>query len=237
MYCNAKLVLTMVLVGLLVPAGWAADKSERKELTDKPVPGNSAAGIDFKKAYSLPFDCLHSVGTRIERARSVPDPVAIASISAELAACEQASGKMAALTSANLFKEAVDLAKLRSESVELKAVALLVKDAGLAKELEQLAAQAKEQEEEDAKAAKAGERGKGIMATLTVQNGSNDWIQVFVNGFSIGVVRPFGDNRFFVGHPRGINTQLFARASDGKTYGPAVVFNDIPSYTWNLIER
>lgn len=228
------LALAVLAVGLLAAASQAEDK--KKVFEDKPVQGQSASVVNFNKAYSLPFDSLSSLGTRIERARSVPDPVALASIAGEMNAAEKASGKKAPLTSEALQKEAIDLAKMRSEAAELKAIAALVKDETLAKDLDKLADKAKEQEQEEVKAAKAGERGKGIGGTLTVQNGTDDYLGIYANGRFLGSVAPFRDARFFVGHPPGTNTVLFLKTSDNKQ-ASRVVFGDVPSFTWNITEK
>ena len=65
------------------------------------------------------------VMSAIEHCRTAADPVGLAAAAKELAVAEAVSGKKAAVTSATISKEAIDLAKLRNSSQELSAVAYL----------------------------------------------------------------------------------------------------------------
>ena len=60
-----------------------------------------------------------TLGNRIDTARRQYDPVALGNTASELALAEKVSGKQASLTSTALYKESVELAKLRRQVAEL----------------------------------------------------------------------------------------------------------------------
>ena len=91
-------------------------------MESKPVKKPAAAAVNFKKELGLPFDTLGTLGGRIDQARRKYDPVALAHTASELHVAEKVSGKKASVTSSQLIKESSELAKLRSQEAELRAV-------------------------------------------------------------------------------------------------------------------
>src|SRR5262249_35713547 len=103
------------------------DESKAKEKDQQVVKSKAAkytpaTAVNFKKAYGLPFDSLGTLGARVQAARRKPDPVALAHMAGELAVAEKVSGKKASLTSKALLAESAELARLRRQVAELKAV-------------------------------------------------------------------------------------------------------------------
>ena len=208
----------------------ADEKDEKKEqkIEAKAVEAKDAASVNFAKDLGVALAGLRTLGQRIDAARAEPDPVALALAARELDAAEQVGGKKASLTSADLVKEAVGLARDRNMPDELKAVAKLVPDG---KELEEQAD--KTSKELDRR--KQGEKPKAIVGTLTVHNHTRFYINVFVNGHNRGTVAPFSN--FYVGvydWPHN-TTRLVARAPGlTLTWGPNLVSQDYNHYNWHL---
>ena len=167
-----------------------------KEVTSTPVKTEPATTINFIKDLDLHFESLATLGSRIEEARRNADPVALATCANYLAAAETASGKKASLTAEALTKEAVELAKLRDESAELKAVATLVKDSSA--ELMPLAEKAAKREADELAAFKSGERPRGIIGYVTAVNNTGYRVYVWEDGHELGWVNPYDTYTFNV---------------------------------------
>ena len=222
---------------LLSPAAAEDKKAEKgKVFEDKATKAETATAINFNKALGLDFESLSTLGIRIEAARKSGDPVALASDAQYLAAAEAASGKKADLTSAELMKEAVTLAKARDHSSELKALAALTKGQPVSKELEALAEKAEKSEAEAIAKFKSGEKTKGIWNTLTVRNFTAERAYIYVNGSSVGSVSPFHDAILTtpIRDPASVSTLLYARTADGSvTWGPRIVSGAVDDFTWS----
>jgi hypothetical protein len=169
-------------VGASVPASNADDKKTDTKAPDAKVAkvatratvNERALSINFTEALGLHFDSLTTLGIRIEEARKSRDPVALANAARYLATAEAVSEKKAKLTADDLTKEAVEMAKVRKKATELKAVALILKDSELAKELPALAKKAEKREADRLTASKAGERARISANGLSVNN-NTDW--------------------------------------------------------------
>jgi hypothetical protein len=174
----------------------AEDKPDEKatKVETKGVPRTSAATVDFQNALGLSFDSLSTLGTRIEHCRTTADPVGLASAAKELAVAEAVSGKKAPVTSADLSKQAIGLAKLRNNSQELSAVAMLSGD-DAAGELKKLAVAAKQDEADRAAALAAGEEPKGDYHWMHVHNHCAQPVQIYHNGYGCGYVPAYGHYR------------------------------------------
>jgi hypothetical protein len=181
----------------------------------------SAAGVDFAKELGLAFPTLVGIGGRIEEARQRPDPVGLAAAARELAAAEKASGKTATFKAEQLMKEAIDLAKLRYDADELKAVADLV-GAKNGKDLMELA-----------KKAEKAEGHRGIRGQVHFDSRVNVSINCYVNGRYVGTMNNFGDLRYQVGDGPNDTTILEARAADGR-YWSYQVSNNVNNFHWIL---
>jgi hypothetical protein len=197
---RVALGLTALAVGLVVATGQAQDKKDQlkmQEATSKAEKYQSAATISFGAELGLAFPSLTSLGARIEQARLAADPVCLAMAAQELAIAEAVAKKKAAITADAIMQEAYDLAKLRKDSKELQAVALIV-TGGRRAELEQLASAAAKAEEERLAADKAGERSKAIRRDLIVRNDTGNHLHIYYNGNEVGIVGVHQTRRFHI---------------------------------------
>jgi hypothetical protein len=197
--------------------------------------GQPASNINFSKALGLSFDSLNTLGARIDAARRTPDPVALASMANELAIAEKVSGKKASLTSEELWKQAEQLAEMRSISTELKALSLMAADSNARDKLTKRAADAEKSEALQRDAVKQGVRTRGINGTLRVVNKTDDVLYVFVNGFRAGQVGRFGVADFYLQDSLEGQTYLRAESLDGDEY-VQTVSNPRNYYQWTISE-
>lgn len=187
-----------------------------------------ACTINFSRELKVPFDYLDSLGTRIHESRKLPDPVGLATAAQSLAVAEQVAGKKAAVTSDQVLVEAIELAKLRNDANELKAIALLVTDKKVKGELEQLAEVASDN------APEPGETSKGIIGTLRVVNHSGECLRIFINGQYRGEVHEDRVGDIYV-HDHSRVTHLDAYCLMGHLVKHAHVFGDqYGVVTWHI---
>jgi len=219
----------------LASMSWAEDKKAGPGEEKKCDKFQCACLVDFQGTFELPFEGLSTIGTRIDQARKACDPITLACCANELAAAEKVSGKKAAVTCADLYKECSEMAKRRGSSKELQAVALLLHDqADAVKDLDKQVAKAKEREENEAKDAKEGKKAKAI-STLAVRNYTNHKIWIYVNDRRVGWVNPFGEYSYYVGQPSWQTTKLFGLSDDGtRKWGPSYFGEEYSTYTWSL---
>ena len=231
---------SFVVVGLLLlGAGTlsAAEPEKAKEgakgttIKIKATTAASATTIDFRKELGLPFESLAWLGGRIERCRIDADPVGLVACAQELQAAEKVAGKQGSLTAGALTAESTELAKMRNDSKELAAVALLAP--AQAAELNKLAKAAAIQEEDAASAAKSGEEPKGIHSALEVHNHADVHVNVYVNGRYVGHVEAYGSRHFHL-HVDGF-VSLDARGPFGHRWHRDV-HEDYDTYTFELVE-
>jgi hypothetical protein len=227
--------LLVLLAGLTLSSGAEPKPDDKtKQATSTAEKTEPATTINFIKDLDLHFESLATLGSRIEEARRNADPVALATCANYLAAAETASGKKASLTAEALTKEAVELAKLRDESAELKAVAALVKDASA--ELTPLAEKAAKREADERAAFKSGERPRGIWGQVTAVNNTSYKIFVWEDGHELGWVNPYDTFTFShrIRHGTGHNSVLNCRSEDGSYHYRFVIDYDVPNFTWTL---
>jgi hypothetical protein len=224
----ASLMACLLLWGAV--ASQAADK-DGKSLEDKGKKTVSAATIDFAAELGLDFPSLKGLGLRIERAEVAPDPVGLAGAALELSVAEKTSGKKAKVKSEDLLKKAVHMAHRRNRPDELKAMALLVHDSKLSKELSQQAAKA--QKELDDR--KNGEKSRGIEGRLFVTNHTGYYIKVYVDSRDVGTVNPYSTATMWVGASPFQDTVLYGYApGTSLTWGSRRVSERVQTYTWHL---
>lgn len=225
-----------VLFAGLTPSRGADPKpdAKTKEAASTPEKTEPATTINFIKDLDLHFESLATLGGRIEEARRNADPVALATCATYLAAAETASGKKASLTADALTKEAVELAKLRDESAELKAVAALDKDASA--ELTPLAEKAAKREADERAAFKSGERPRGIKGYVTAVNNTGYRVYVWEDGHELGWVNPYDTYTFNIriGHGPNHNSVLNCRSEDGTYHYRYVIDFTTENFTWTL---
>jgi hypothetical protein len=207
-------------------------KEDRKTIETK---GTKETGpVDFASALGLGLESLKTLGARVDQARSANDPVCLALAAKELHAAEEVSGKHASVKSADLLKEAVEMAKARNRPDELKVVAKLL---GEDKEAKQLMTQAERTTKEiAARAAEKGEpKTKGITGDLIVRNRTAYYIDIYVNFTYEGTVPPYETRKTFVGDSPSGTTVLQGKApGTSYTWGPKAVSGNVSDYTWTL---
>ncbi len=221
-------VLSQVAVGDDKAGGKKGQTGEAK-----PHTGTLATTIDWGKTLGLNFPSLTTLGARIEQARSQADPVGLAAAAKELAAAETVSGKNAAITAADLLKEATELAKFRFDANELKAVALLIGDGADSLDLLGEAKKAAKFHAEQRKARQAGETTRGIRGQVRFDSRVDAFISCYVNGRYVGSMGPVGDVFCFVGDPGYLSTHLYARSNDGR-FWRMTAHGDYDSFHWTL---
>ena len=182
---------------------------------------------DFPKS----FDSSATLGSRLVEARNAMDPVALAKIAAEIAANEKTSGKKASVTAEDLQKEAIDLAKLRMVSGELKSLAVLTK--GGEKELTLLAAKAAKNE-----AAIKDGTDRRPLRYIKVTNKTKHRVEIYENGRRLGSVGPHSSELFQAAHLHhaGAEVHLFARNHVGDHWKSQTIHNTKHAeYRWTLL--
>src|SRR5262249_9832483 len=187
--------------------GFAADSNTGNKPKDKQVVDTkatkrpSAGAVNFKKELGLPYPSLGTLGSRIEAARRAPDPVGLAHAASELHVAEKVSGKQASLTSQAVLQEAAELAQLRKQVTELKAV-LQVSQQGEAAQtvktnLQQQIQMAQKINQQEKDAILKNENPTGTPRKVLVNNYSTQYVDVYVNGYMKMQVGP-GESKWCV---------------------------------------
>ncbi len=195
------------------------------ELESKIV--NALPSPDFPKS----FDSSGTLGSRLAEARNAMDPVALSKIASEISANEKTSGKTASVTADAVQKEALDLAKLRMVSSELKSLAGLTKSGE--KDLTQLAAKAAK----DEAAIKDGTERRPLRY-IKVTNKTRHRVEIYENGRRIGSVGPHSSELFRAAHLHhaGAEVHLFARNHVGDHWKSQTIHNSKHlEYRWTLL--
>jgi hypothetical protein len=206
------------------------EKGETKSIEAKLEKASPAKDIDFAGSIGLNTDSVANLGERIDAARAAGNPITLATLAAELTAAEKAGGKKASLTGEALLKEAVDLAKLRNKSGELKQLSALVSDKATSDDLAALVKKAADKEALEKKAVPRGVGGR-----LYVQNGTEYTVNISINGVVLFHVYPYRDYSWYIGHSASTNTVIGARASNGQwAWQNTVVFGNYGDYTLYL---
>jgi uncharacterized protein (TIGR03000 family) len=188
------------------------------------VPQAAAASVNFRKELNLPFPSLSTLGARIDAARRTPDPVALANAASELNVAEQVSGKKASLTSKQVLQEAAELATLRKQAAELKAVLQVSNQvtfeeervAALRKQIDLAQAQTRA----DQQVFQQNQEPTAAPRQVVVNNYTTQYMDVYVNGFYKAQVSPGSTQVITIEH-RWNPTVLKAYGNeDMSTWGP-----------------
>ncbi|MCO8123347.1 hypothetical protein NHH03_16475 [Stieleria sp. TO1_6] len=208
-FYHIAFVAVLVASGSSVSVAQDASTKEAVEVRSslskdgKTTPCLGACSINFQQALGADFSYLIPLGSQIHAARVTPDPVTLAVAAKSLAAAEAATGKQAQVTSSQVMAEAVELAKLRRDLKELKAIAQLVSDQSKKAELKQLI------ELTEDLAAESGEATKEVYGTLTVDNHTPHNLRITVDGREVGRVRS-GRTGYFRVHAHGYENHFDA---------------------------
>jgi hypothetical protein len=213
-------------------------KKDKKVVTSKAEKHRSAATINFKKAYGLPFPSLGTLGSRIESARRSPDPVALAHAAGELAVAEKVSGKKADLTSKALLAESAELARMRREVAELKAVAAIHQQVSYEAGQEEFWNKMIRQTERDTKRELDNVRNNtlptGAPRKVLINNYTSQYLDLWVNGYYKMQIPPGGSKWCVIEHKWDPTILKVYGNEDSGVWGPRYIYGDHPTYTWNI---
>jgi hypothetical protein len=232
------LVLIFFTVVAAGPIGAGQKPEDPQSVTSKGEKSPVAASVDFRKAYSLPFGSLGTLGSRIDSARRSHDPVSLAHAANELAVAENVSGKKASLTSTAVLKEAAELAKLRKQVAELQAVRNLAnqiaKEEALDAELQKEIAVSQQQAKAETDAVRSMQEPTDTPRKVLVNNYTTQYIDIWVNGYLKTTVSP-GQSQWFAIEQKWNPVVLKAYGNeDTTTWGPRPLWGNFKTYTWNL---
>lgn len=231
--------LTLVSLGTAEQAKKDDPASEDKEVvTSKATTRSSASSINFRKELGLPFASLGTLGSRIEAARRAPDPVALAHAASELAVAEKVSGKTASLTSKQVMQESAELASLRKQESELKAVLQVANQVQFAEDrvasLKDQIALAQAAAKADREAFERKEEPKSTPRQVVVNNYTTQYLDLWVNGTYKVQVLP-GQSQVITIEHRWNPTVLQAYGDDDASgWGPRYIWGRFTKYTWNI---
>jgi hypothetical protein len=215
-----------------------AKAKDKQVVTTKATKRTPATAINFKKELKLPFPTLGTLGARIESARRNPDPVALAHAASELAVAEKVSGKKASLTSSALMKESAELARLRRQVAELKAVAAVqeqvTREEGSVEFWKGQIAQAQKWADEERAAVRRNELPTGAPRKVLINNYTSQYIDLWVNGNYKMQVPPGGSKWCVVEHKWDPTVLTAYGNEDNAVWGPRNVYGAYKTYTWNL---
>ncbi len=214
-------------------------KKDTQVTTSKPVKRVPARTINFRKAYGLPFDSLATLGSRIDAARRKPDPVALAHAATELKVAEKVSGKSASLTSKALLAESKELAALRRQVAEMRAVFTVHQQ--IANEdtdinyWNTMIGLADKQAQQESAAVRRSEFPTNAPRKVLVNNYTTQYIDLWVNGNYKMQIQP-GTSAWCVIEHKWDPTVLtgYGNEDDSATWGPKQIYGDFQTYTWNL---
>ncbi|HJZ58126.1 MAG TPA: hypothetical protein VKE74_24505, partial [Gemmataceae bacterium] len=200
----------------------------------KPTKATPATAVKFRKDLNLPYPSLTTLGGRIDAARRTGDPVSLANAASELHTAEKVSGKTASLSSKQVLREAAELASLRRQEAELRAVLhvsdqVTLEDEKLA-ELKKLIALNQAEKKGIAKY----EEPKDAPRKVVVNNYTTQYIDVQINGYLRGQVLPGSTKVFTIEQ---IWNPIVLKGwgdSDETTFGPVVLQGRFTTYTWNI---
>ncbi|MFO0798453.1 MAG: hypothetical protein U0804_13330 [Gemmataceae bacterium] len=224
--------LILAGVGPAQPPGAAAE--DKQVVTTKPGKSNPAAAVKFRQQLALPYPSLSTLGSRIDAARRAGDPVALGHAAAELKVSEQVAGKTASLTSQAIMKEAAELAALRRQAAEMKAVLQMSNQVTVA---EQNLAELKQQlaiNEGIKQGIQKYEEPKKGPRTVVVNNYTTQYIDVQVNGYLRGQVLPGSTRAITIDQMWNPIILKGWGDSDETTFGPVVLQGRFTTYTWNI---
>jgi hypothetical protein len=211
---------------------------DQQVVRSKPTARTPATAVNFRKELNLPFASLGTLGSRVEAARRAPDPVALAHAASELAVAEKVSGKTASITSRQLMKEAAELAALRKQTAELKAVyeaahQVQVEETGVAY-LKNAIEQAEAITKQDRESFQRNEQPTATPRQLVVNNYTAQYLDIYVNGNLMTQVQP-GLSQVITIAQRWNPVVVTAYGNeDTMNWGPRTIWGRFTKYTWNI---
>jgi len=210
----------------------------KEKIDTKATPAPSAASIKFRKAYGLSYPSLGTLGSRIDAARRAHDPVALANAAGELNVAEKVSGKKASVLAKELIKESAQLAALRRQETELRAVTTTAQSIADTDDtlttLKQILNEAKARAAADSEAIRMNQEPTWTPRKVIVNNYTTQYIDVWVNGYYKVQVAPGLSQSFMIEH-RWNPTVLTGYGDDDESnFGPVNIWGRFKTYTWNI---
>jgi hypothetical protein len=246
---RVKAVLAVLGFLLLVAVNRADDpktddpaSQDKQMVNSKAVPKRAAASVNFKKELGLSYPSLGTLGARIDAARRAPDPVTLAHAASKLDVAEQFSGHKASLTSPEVLAEAAELASLRKQEAELKAVLQVSNQVLVAEErvasLKKQIALAQAQTKRDQQAFQMNQEPSTTPIQVVVNNHTTQSVEILVNGYDRVLVAPKASQVLTVEHPSSPTVPsvlyAFGTEDDMSTWGPRNIWGQFTKYKWNI---
>jgi hypothetical protein len=208
---------------------------EEKQVEDaKAAKRASAASVPFRKELGLPYSTLNTLGPRIDAARRANDPVALANAASELNVAENVSGKQASLTSKMLIKEAAELARIRKENAELRALLRVNDQIAGAGETNNMLKKEIADAQERARAYQMYQEPTYTPRKLIVNNYTTQYIDINVNGRLRMQILPGQSQSCLIEHRWNPVVITAYGDADDAVWGPRNLWGRFKEYTWNL---
>jgi hypothetical protein len=237
----------LAFLGLLAlaPLGPAQDTKgdktapeDQQVVSSKATKRTPASSVNFRKELGLPYSSLGTLGSRAEAARRASDPVALAHTASELAVAESVSGKTATVTSKQLMKEAAELAAMRKQTDELRALLKVSEqvqtEADTVASLRDQLALTRKQAQADKEAFERNQEPTFAPRQVVLNNYTPQYVDLWVNGTYKVQVAPGMSQTVPIQH-RWNPTVLTAYGDDDtQTWGPRYVWGRFTKYTWNI---
>jgi hypothetical protein len=215
-----------------------AEEEDQQVVSSKATHLPAAGLVNFRSELKLNYPSLYTLGGRIDTARHFSDPVALAYAASELAVAEKVSGKEASLTSNTLIKESAELAQLRRQASELRAVEQVAQNISAEKNLianiRRGIAVADAEAKADTQAYRQNQEPTWTPRKLVINNHTSQLLAIWVDGNARGEVGP-GLTRLVILEHRWNPTVVTLFSEEGfDKWGPRYIRGQFKTYTWNV---
>jgi hypothetical protein len=242
---RATIGLTLLTFFSLVALDRADDSQKQDQsaqdqqvIKSQAVQRTPASSVNFRKELNLPYGSLSTLGPRIDQAARTGDPVTLAHAANELAVAEKVSGKKANMTSHQVLKQAADLAKLRKQEAELRAVLQVSTQV----EEEQAMVASLKQDVKDAQAEtqayqdsmRNNNEPTKAPRLVVVNNYTAQYVDVSVNGYYRTQIPPGSSQTLTIDHPWNPTVLTAYGNDDSMQWGPNYLWGRFHKYTWNI---
>ncbi|MDR2763226.1 MAG: hypothetical protein LBB88_11525 [Planctomycetaceae bacterium] len=210
------IITTLFCVANTLSAQESKDSNESEIILEK-INYVAATTIDFQKEFDVGFPSLLTLGVRIEQSDNNADPVSLVAAGLELKAAELAADKTVDnYKSEDVLKRGVELALIREEIAELKAIKFLLPEQSetLDKAIKVIEAAKEEQSRhsphdhgrwQDNQSSRYSNR-------ITINNTRHNDAHVYINGRYYGYIQPKRSSSYYPHDSRG-NIEIRYRES------------------------
>jgi uncharacterized protein (TIGR03000 family) len=213
-------------------------EKDRQVMTTKATRRVAASSVNFRKELGLPFHSLGTLGARIDAARRKPDPVALAHAASELSVSEKVAKKQASVTAKMLLAESAQLAALRRQVAELKAVfAVHQQIANEDTDINYWNTQiglADGIAKQESRAVLKNSLPTDAPRKVVLNNYTTQYIDLWVNGYLKMQIPPGGSSWCLVELRVNPVTMTAYGNADDAVWGPRQIYGAFTTYTWNL---